>query len=41
MDVNYTTCLINTDEIYFFGFGIKNYIKKVGSKECFIYIPRR
>ncbi|CAD8160201.1 unnamed protein product [Paramecium octaurelia] len=40
-NVNECTFLINGDELYFFGFGITNEIRRVGSRDCFVYMPKR
>lgn len=39
--MNECTYLINGEELYFFGFGITNEIRRVGSRDCFVYIPKR
>ncbi|CAD8080022.1 unnamed protein product [Paramecium sonneborni] len=40
-NVNECTFLINGDEFYFFGFGITNEVRRVGSRDCFVYMPKR
>ncbi|CAK69867.1 unnamed protein product (macronuclear) [Paramecium tetraurelia] len=40
-NVNECTYLINGEELYFFGFGITNEIRRVGSRDCFVYMPKR
>ncbi|CAD8075071.1 unnamed protein product [Paramecium primaurelia] len=40
-NVNECTFLINGEDLYFFGFGITNEIRRVGSRDCFVYMPKR